>query len=72
MYWLRNKKIGFLLNPLCIKFVTIHLSACNFAIIYLYKKIKLNQKLRETIFLITMSYIWWCQTDKSVWMGYND
>ena len=33
-------KMGFLLNSFCIKLVTIHLSACNFAIVHLYKEIK--------------------------------
>ena len=33
------KSIDFLLNPFCIKLVTIHFSACNFAIVYLYKEI---------------------------------
>ena len=31
-----QKSIDFLLNPFCIKLVTIHFSACNFAIVYLY------------------------------------
>ena len=35
-----DKSIDFLLNPFCIKLVTIHLSACNFAIVYLYKEMK--------------------------------
>ena len=35
-----QKSINFLLNPFCIKLVTIHFSACNFAILYLYKGIK--------------------------------
>ena len=35
-----QKSIDFLLNPFCIKLVTIHFSACNFAIVYLYKEIK--------------------------------
>ena len=33
-----------LLNPFCIKFVTIYLSACNFAIMYLYEEIKFKPK----------------------------
>ena len=33
-----QKLIDFLLNPSCMKFVTIHLSACNFAVMYLYKE----------------------------------
>ena len=37
-----QKSIDFLLNPFCIKLVTIHFSACNFAIVYLYKE-SLNQ-----------------------------
>ena len=37
-----HKSIDFLLNPFCIKFVTIHLIACIFAIMYLYKEIKLK------------------------------
>ena len=35
-----QKSIDFLLNPFCIKLVTIHFSACNFAIAYLYKEIR--------------------------------
>ena len=35
-----QKSIDFLVNPFCIKLVTIHFSACNFAIVYLYKEIK--------------------------------
>ena len=35
-----QKSIDFLLNPFCIKLVTIHFSACNFAIVYLNKEIK--------------------------------
>ena len=35
-----QKSIEFPLNPFCIKLVTIHFSACNFAIVYLYKEIK--------------------------------
>ena len=35
-----QKSIDFLLNPFCINLVTIHFSACNFAIVYLYKEIK--------------------------------
>ena len=35
-----QKSIDFLLNPFCIKLVTIQFSACNFAIVYLYKEIK--------------------------------
>ena len=35
-----------LLNPFCIKLVTIHLSACNFAIVYLYKEIKFKPKMK--------------------------
>ena len=36
-----QRSIYFLLNPFCIKLETIHLSACNFAIVYLYKEIEL-------------------------------
>ena len=35
-----QKSIDYLLNPFCIKLVTIRFSACNFAIVYLYKEIK--------------------------------
>ena len=35
-----QESIDFLLNPVCIKLVTIQFSACNFAIVYLYKEIK--------------------------------
>ena len=35
-----QKSIDFLLNPFCIKLVTIHFSFCKFAIVYLYKEIK--------------------------------
>ena len=31
---------SFLLNPFCIRFVTIYLSVCNFAFMYSYKEIK--------------------------------
>ena len=44
------KSIDFLLNPFCIKFVTIHLSARNFAIVYLYIEIKLKPK-KKNIFV---------------------
>ena len=37
-----QKSIDFLLNPVCIKFVTIHLIDCTFAIIHLYKEIKIK------------------------------
>ena len=39
-----NVNIDFLLNPFCIKFVTIYLSDCNLAIMYLYKEIKFKPK----------------------------
>ena len=39
-----QKSKDFLLSPFCIKLVTIHFSACNFAIVYLYKEIKFKQK----------------------------
>ena len=39
-----QKSIDFLLNPFCIKLVTIHFSACNFAIVYLYKELRDNVK----------------------------
>ena len=35
-----QKSIDFLLNPFCIKLVTIHFIVCTFAIVYLYKEIK--------------------------------
>ena len=35
-----QKSINFLLNPFCIKLVTFHFSASNFAIVHLYKEIK--------------------------------
>ena len=38
-----QKSINFLLNPFCIKLVILHFSACDFAIVYLYKEISLNQ-----------------------------
>ena len=41
-----QKSIDFLLNSFCIKLVTIHLSACNFAIVYLYKEIKFKPNKR--------------------------
>ena len=40
-----QKSIDFLLNPFCIKLVTIHFSACNFAIVYLYKEIKFKPNI---------------------------
>ena len=40
--YISQKSIDFLLNPIGIKLVTIHVSACNFAIVYLYKEIKLT------------------------------
>ena len=40
-----QKSIDFLLNPFCIKLVTIYLSACYFAIMYLYKEIKFKTNL---------------------------
>ena len=41
-----QKSIDFHLNPFCIKLVTIYFSACNFAIVYLYKEIKFKPRLR--------------------------
>ena len=41
-----QQSIDFLLNPFGIKLVTIHLSACNFAIVYLYKEIKFKPKMK--------------------------
>ena len=35
-----QKLIDFLLNLFCITYVTVYLSACNFAIMHLYKEIK--------------------------------
>ena len=40
-----QRSIDFLLNPFCIKLVTIHFSACYFAIVYLYKEIKFKTNL---------------------------
>ena len=37
-----QKLVDFLLNLFCIKRVTIHLSACNFAIVYLYNEIQVK------------------------------
>ena len=44
-----QKSIDILLNPFCIKLVTIYLSACNFAIAYLYKEIKFNSSSKLNI-----------------------
>ena len=41
-----QKSIDFRLNPFCIKRVTIYFSACNFAIMYLYKEIKFKPRAR--------------------------
>ena len=48
-----QKSIDFLLNPFCIKLVTIHFSACNFAIVYLYKDIKFKPKRAVIIHTLT-------------------
>ena len=40
-----QKSTDFLLNPFCIKLLTISLSACNFAVMYVYKEIKLKPNL---------------------------
>ena len=40
-----QKPIDFLPNPFCIKLVTIHFSACNFTIVYLYKEIKFKPNI---------------------------
>ena len=43
-----QKSVDFLLNPFCIERVTIHFSACNFAIVYLYKEIKFKPTIRNS------------------------
>ena len=43
-----QKSIDFHLNPFCIKLVTIHFSACNFASVYLYKEIKFKPSKLST------------------------
>ena len=40
----KSKSIYFLLNPFCIKAVTIHLNARNFAVMYVYNKIKFKPR----------------------------
>ena len=45
-----QRSIDFLLNLFCIKLVTIHFSACNFAIVYLYKEIQFKPNFGPTTF----------------------
>ena len=42
-----QKSIYFLLSPFCIKFATIHLNACKFAIMYLYREVKFKPTEHE-------------------------
>ena len=46
-----QKSIDFLLNPFCIKLVTFHFSACDFAIVYLYKEIKFKPTFSQLVTL---------------------
>ena len=46
-----QKSIDFLLNPLCIKLVTFHFSACDFAIVYLSKEIKFKPTFSQLVTL---------------------
>ena len=43
--------IDFLLNPFCIKVITIYLSAGYFAVMYLYKEIKFKPNINLYLFL---------------------
>ena len=46
-----QKSIDVLLNPFCIKLVTFHFSACDFAIVYLYKEIKFKPTFSQLVTL---------------------
>ena len=46
-----QKSIDLLLNPFCIKLVTFHFSACDFAIVYLYKEIKFKPTFSQLVTL---------------------
>ena len=52
-----QKSIEFLLNPFCIKLVTIHFSACNFAIVYLYKEIEFKPNVVCFVVRYSMSVL---------------
>ena len=45
MVYSSQKSTDFLLNPFCLKLETIYLSACIFAVMYLYKEIKFKPNL---------------------------
>ena len=52
-----QKSIDLLLNPFSITLVTIHFSACNFAIVYLYKEIKFKPTSVELLLLCITQYL---------------
>ena len=52
-----QKSIDLFLNPICITLVNIHFSACNFAIVYLYKEIKFKPTSVELLLLCNTQYL---------------